>query len=189
MSDRAKRAGPGSAADRQRVFVALWPTPEVRARLRVVSDDLARRAAKARQVEAANLHLTLAFIGSLEAELVPELSTRVHSCRSDGFDWVIDRAGHFEGARVVWAGGPPCAPLVDLARRTRAMLDLMHIGYDRKPFAPHVTVLRDVARWPAGEFRISPEIAWPCKGPTLVRSEPGPAGVAYVPVTARSGSC
>lgn len=182
MTEGPKRGVRGPAGDHQRVFVALWPTPEVRARLSSVADDLAGRMTVGRRVVASNFHLTLAFIGSLQTDQVAELARRVDSCQRSEFNWVVDHIGHFEGARVVWAGGPPCAPLLELAKMARAMLDAIRIDYDHKPFAPHVTVLRNVARWRAGDVSIDPQIVWPCRGPTLVRSEQGPNGVTYIPV-------
>jgi 2'-5' RNA ligase len=183
MSGR-KNPGSGAAASQQRVFVALWPPPAVRTRLSQVAEDLAQRIASARRVEPSNLHLTVAFIGPLRSDRVVEVAQRLVACAESEFDWLIDRVGHFEGARVVWAGGPRCAPLLALAARVRALIDAMRIDYDPKPFAPHVTLLRDVPRRLASDSLIDPAIEWPCRGPNLVRSEQGSGGVVYTPVAA-----
>jgi 2'-5' RNA ligase len=176
-------ASPSSAPDRQRVFVALWPTPAIRTRLSEVADQLARRAVTGRQVAAANLHLTLAFIGLLHVDRAASLARRLDEYATSEFDWIVDRVGHFAGARVVWAGGPDNAQLSALAAGVRELLESTDIPFDRKPFAAHVTLLRDVGRWNV-RFSIDPSIAWRCHGPTLLRSEPGPHGVSYVPVAA-----
>jgi len=172
-----------SAPDRQRVFVALWPTPAIRTRLSEVADQLARCAITGRQFAAANLHLTLAFIGSLEVDRVASLARRLDQYATSEFDWIVDRVGHFAGARVVWAGGPDNAQLSALAAGVRDLLGSSDIPFDHKPFAAHVTLLRDVVRWNT-RFSIEPSIIWRCHGPTLVRSETGPHGVSYAPVSA-----
>ena len=182
MNELAGRQGGDRAGDRQRLFVALWPTPDVRRRLSAVAHDLAERVAAGRRVEASNLHLTLAFIGSLESDRVLELARQVSSSLGADFEWIVDRVGHFAGARVVWVGGPACAALLELAERTRAMLDSMRIAYDRKPFAPHVTVLRNVTQWPMAGLPIVPEIIWPSRAPALIRSKQSANGVVYVPI-------
>jgi 2'-5' RNA ligase len=165
-----------------RVFVALWPTDHVRARLDEVAGALLQNAQGARRVPAENLHLTLAFIGALAEDRLCDLARRVQSCTAGGFDWTIDRVGFFARAHVVWAGGTANDPLLTLAASVRRMLDAEGVAYDPKPFAPHVTLLRDVGRWPAKVAVIEPAIVWNCKAPTLIRSEPGENGVAYQPV-------
>jgi 2'-5' RNA ligase len=166
------------------VFVALWPTPAVRTRLSEVADKLARLAVGGRQMAAANLHLTLAFIGMLQADRVATLARGLADCATPEFDWIVDRVGHFSGARVVWAGGANNAHLHALAATVRELLESMTIDFDRKPFAAHVTLLRDVARWKTPHHAIDPSIIWRCQRPTLVRSDPGPRGVSYTPVDA-----
>jgi 2'-5' RNA ligase len=62
------------------------------------------------------------------------------------------------------------------------MLDAIRIAYDQKPFAPHVTLLRNVARGSSKDAPIDPPIIWSCHAPTVVRSKQGPNGVTYIPV-------
>jgi 2'-5' RNA ligase len=171
-----------SAAGTQRVFVALWPTPAVRERLRDVTSRLAADALTARIISASNLHLTLAFIGSLGENRTEALAERLTTWSTTEFDWVIDHVGYFARARVVWAGGPQTPKLFALAASVRELLEELAVSYDRKPFAPHVTLLRDVAHWPANVVPIKPEVTWPCKRPTVIRSEHRADGVVYVPV-------
>ena len=177
MTDRA----PADAVESQRVFVALWPSPGARTRLAEVTDGVARQATGARRILPPNLHLTLAFIGSLREDRTADLALHLQRCEASEFDWVLDHVGYFHAARVLWAGGPENPAVLGLAARVRALLDRREIEYDRKPFVPHVTLLRNVARWALGNRPIDPPIAWPSNGPTLVRSKQGARGVTYVP--------
>jgi len=183
MSDRGRDRA--DAVESQRVFVALWPSPGARARLAEVTDDVARQGSGARRIVPLNLHLTLAFIGSLREDRVADLALHLERCEASEFDWVLDHVGYFHAARVLWAGGPENSAVLGLAARVRVLLDRREIEYDHKPFVPHVTLLRNVARWAVGNWPIDPPIVWPGKGPTLVRSKQGATGVSYVPYETR----
>jgi len=164
-----------------RVFVALWPPPNVRARLDSIAQSLLANVDRAHRVVRANLHLTLAFIGGLDEHRLAEIARRVSNCDVGAFEWVIDRVGFFSRARVAWAGGPDSTKLNELASQVRDALQAAQVGFDRKPFVPHVTLLRDVAM-PGKEHMLDEPIRWGCRSPLLVRSEAAAAGVRYVPL-------
>jgi 2'-5' RNA ligase len=170
------------AVGTQRVFVALWPTPAVRLRLADVAAHAAADVERARPVEPENLHLTLAFIGSLGADRVDALAEQLARCGTATFDWTLDHLGSFLRAHVIWAGGPDSPALLSLASEVRGLLDRSQVDYDRKAFVPHVTLLRDVAGSLKRPSPIDPPIVWSCRRPTLVRSVSAAGGVKYVPV-------
>lgn len=177
---------PGSEPAAQRVFVALWPPDDVRDKLARVVQDVAAQFPAARAMQTRNLHLTLAFVGSLAATRVPEVADAIASVPVAPFDWRMDRIGAFARARVVWAGGDASEPLSDLARRIRALLDRLQVRYDPKPFAAHVTLLRDVAQVPMDPTSIALPIDWHVTRATLVQSVPGEGGPVYRPLLPRS---
>jgi 2'-5' RNA ligase len=170
------------AFEAERVFVALWPSPGVRARLGEIADALVQGTSPARRVAHANFHLTLAFIGTLGRKRIADLAARLSRCSVSEFDWSVDRVGYFDRARVVWAGGPENDALHALADRVRELLDSAGVAYDRKPFVPHITLLRDVRHWTSTLTSIVPAIAWTCREPTLVRSVQTAGVVTYSPV-------
>lgn len=60
----------------------------------------------------------------------------------------LERVGGF-GDRVAWIGPAACPPwLQAMADQLRSVFDELGIGYDRKRFVPHVTLVRG-ARPPA----------------------------------------
>jgi 2'-5' RNA ligase len=178
-------SAPGvGASGTQRVFVALWPTPASRLRLAEVAAHAAQHVERARPVESANLHLTLAFVGSLRADRLEALAVQLEQCGTGAFDWTLDHLGHFARAHVIWAGGPSNPALLALAREVRELLDRSQVNYDRKPFVPHVTLLRDVAGTLMRRIPLTPPIVWSCGRPTLVRSVSTGAGVSYIRVRA-----
>jgi RNA 2',3'-cyclic 3'-phosphodiesterase len=177
------------AGAKERVFVALWPRENVRTRLEKVAEQAALEAPGARCIPSSNYHLTLAFIGTLSHALARTLAALLEDRPVTEFDWEIDRIGRFRAADVVWAGGRHNPALTWLAQGVREFLDSRSIDYDRKAFAPHVTLLRHVVQWHATERAIAPPILWPCGRPVLLRSVTAADGVAYVPVkTPKAGS-
>ena len=126
-----------------RAFIAAWPDDATRGRLARVLDQLPV-ADGARAMQPRNLHLTLAFIGELDTVRAESVAQVCSALRPQQFDWSVDQLGWFARARVAWLGGPVSEAMVDAVRAARAALDRLGVGFDRKPFVPHVTVLRDV---------------------------------------------
>jgi 2'-5' RNA ligase len=159
-----------------RCFVACWPDQATRTRLDHVARSLHLRHPGARRMQADNLHLTLAFVGELPRSMASEVASAMADLSVAAFAWCVDRLGRFDRAHIVWAGGPEEPRLARLAEQVRARLRALEVPFDRKPFAAHVTLLRDVtAREPLLERpelneAIEP-IHWPIDAARLVVSE------------------
>jgi 2'-5' RNA ligase len=165
-----------AAVDKQRLFFALWPTPAVRERLAALTSDLPRRAGF--RVPAANLHITLVFLGGVD----PETSQRVLAAAGDAtgrtFRLRLDHSGYWPRPRVAWVGPHKVPPaLAGLQGALCAALERAGVAYDRRPFVPHVTVARD-ARAPLGLAPDRP-IHWTVDAYALVESVTHPGGARY----------
>jgi len=165
-----------------RCFVAAWPDEPTRLALASLSDDVRQRVEHRRVARADDLHLTLAFIGDLADEVAFDVADSVAKLRFKPFAWQLDTLGFFEEAGVVWVGATveTVRPLTDLADRIRALLDQMNVAYDRKPLAPHVTLLRGVKRFAAQ--KVAPTL-WRIESIALYRSAPARQASRYVRVT------
>ena len=157
-----------------RCFVALWPAAATRAALASVTTGLVASHPAARPMRPANLHLTLAFIGELDAPMATAVAAALDKIAVQPFVWQIDRLGHFAHPRVVWAGGPPAPLLEALAQTVREQLDQLRVDYDLKRFAAHVSLLRNAPRLLAPS-ELEP-IAWPASRPQLIVSSRDDAG-------------
>ena len=125
-----------------RLFFALWPTAALRAELaqRAASLSLARGV---RPVPAENLHLTLAFLGSVAAARVPEIEALARGIAFAPFQLVLDAHGAFPRAGAIWLGASRVAPgLSDLVERLRIGLTEMGLPGEARAFHPHVTLAR-----------------------------------------------
>lgn len=176
---------PVAASPSIRCFVALQPDGAALERLDRLAHEEHARLPAARRMRRENLHLTLAFIGALDAERAREVAARLAAEPPTLFDWSLDTVGAFGGARVLWVGGAD-AQLDALAAWARRLLDGLDVQYDRRPFVAHVTLLRNVPRETARHAarRLEPPIAWHAGAPVLLESRSGSNGVRYLPVAA-----
>lgn len=154
---------------RSRLFFALWPD-------RALRDGLERAAAlippgdssAVQRVRPERYHLTLAFLGELDARQIEAAQRAGDAVRASAFEFRLDRIGHFAGANVAWIG--PSQP-VPMLSRLKAALDreLLHYGLpvETAAFVPHVTCLRKLREPPDAP---APSLSWPVSDFVLVRS-------------------
>jgi 2'-5' RNA ligase len=154
-----------------RLFFALWPDAAARASLAARAKEVAAHHG-GRPVPAANLHLTLVFLGEVDAGRVDALRRAAGGASGEAFSIVFDRVGGFRRAGVAWTGCrvPPAQLLAlqaDLESRMRAA------GFvpDERPFAPHLTLARRV-RDPVVPADVEP-VSWRAEAFALVESARG----------------
>lgn len=164
-----------------RCFIAAWPDPPTSLALAALSADVRERVAHRRATRIDDLHLTLAFIGNLDDADAFAVADAITKFKFRTFSWRLDTLGFFDDAGVVWVGaaGEPVNPLVALAERARAVLDRFDLHYDRRPLAPHVTLLRGVQRFSVE--RVAP-IVWRIDSVALYRSVPTDEATRYARV-------
>lgn len=160
-----------------RVFFALWPDEDVRRQLSETGKALHARMG-GRLTRAASIHMTLVFIGAVQAARVEELSQRAAGVAVEAFTLRVDVADCWRHNRIAWVG-PQATPaaLIDLVERLRSALDGSCFVFDRKAFAAHVTLLRN-ARCTGEREDIAP-IDWCVRDFVLVRSTLDAGGAAY----------
>jgi len=100
-----------------------------------------------RPLAAANLHLTLAFLGEISAEKATAISQLAGRIRQPSFTLHIDDAGHWPRPGVVWLG-PRQSPrgLVQLAELLRSQAARSGCYQSPQPFHPHISLLRNATR-------------------------------------------
>lgn len=159
-----------------RYFFAVWPDSDVRERLGAWSAEL-RVDPAARRTASANLHITLVFLGEIEA---PQL--RAAREVADGVSWpgaslTLDKIGYWKRSRIVWAGPREGSPsLGALAEELRNGLRRRGFRVDDRAFVPRVTLLRKVRRRPRWRGR---SIPWRIDEFCLMVSRLTPEGARY----------
>jgi RNA 2',3'-cyclic 3'-phosphodiesterase len=166
----------------QRLFFALWPDESARQALARASAK-ATRSCGGRAVPAGNLHVTLAFLGSVPRRRVTELKDIAERAAAScaygaALSLRFDALAYWPRQQilcVVAAEESPRATALAAALKDTAAA----AGFtpDLKPFRAHVTVARKVARAPCdGALRA---LVWHFDGFALVDSRTEPEGPIY----------
>jgi len=152
--------------DTSRLFLALWPEPGLRERLREARDRWSWPRAAA-PVHTDKLHLTLHFLGSVPTARLPALL--------DGFSAPFAPFRLDLGRPTLWPHGiavlepyTESAELLALHARLRAALLALGLPPEARQYRPHVTMARRAAG--AGMPADDPAIAWDVRGYALVES-------------------
>jgi 2'-5' RNA ligase len=131
-------------APRRRVFFALWPDDEFCARLAAVSAPLLS-GLEGRRLGAADWHVTLCFIGSVDETVLINLQERAAALTAPAFALQFDRIEYWPEARVVAATADQVPPeALELARSLRELARSIGLFPDDKPLRPHLTLMRGV---------------------------------------------
>ncbi|HYG55254.1 MAG TPA: RNA 2',3'-cyclic phosphodiesterase [Burkholderiales bacterium] len=153
-----------------RLFFALWPPAETAAALAEWARQFDGRA-----VAAANVHLTLAFLGDVDERNACEAARTV---RGRKHALPIDRARYWRHNKILWVGPRDTPqPLLALVDQLHGSLRQNGFVLEERPFAAHVTLVRK-ARAPSALSRL-PAVTWPVEEFALVASTPGRTGASY----------
>lgn len=164
-----------------RLFIALWPDPATQARLHAAG---ARFAALGRRLPARNLHVTLAFLGSVAAVRIEEVLLAMRQARPRACELRLDKFAYFARPRVL--GAVPAiepAELEGYHQRLSAGLASAGFRVERRAFHPHITLLRDAARPAPEQLALPAPIALVVREIALVRSELSPRGSRYAVIS------
>jgi len=160
-----------------RLFFALWPDDEVRAQLAGWSREL-HALCGGRPTRPENLHVTLAFLGSVEEVRVAEVERAAGTVRPRACPLILDQPGYWKHNRIAWAGASVVPPELEaFVSELRGALAKSQIRFDAKSFVSHVTLLRE-AREPRAMPALAP-IEWRLDGFALVQSVTLPQGSRY----------
>ena len=98
-----------------------------------------------------------------------------------GASLCLDRLGYWRHNRIVWAGASQPPPeLARLASQLGEALAKAGFPVERRPFHPHLTLLRKVANPP--ELPVAAVPPWPVTEFLLMASDLRPDGARYRPL-------
>jgi RNA 2',3'-cyclic 3'-phosphodiesterase len=121
-------------------------SPEVRANLVRVEEELKRTRADLRLVDDENLHFTVKFLGEIPDTMVEEVDRRVRTLSLSRMEVVVRGLGAFPDdrrPRVVWAG-VSLEDFESVSRSAQQVIDaLQGVGESEdREYHPHITVAR-----------------------------------------------
>jgi 2'-5' RNA ligase len=145
----------------------------------VLAIGKAARASGGQPVPAANLHVTLAFLGSVPERRLGELAAIARmAAHGSSLELVFDHLEYWRAAQLLCAlPAQAPAPTAALARRLQDALAAGGFAPDLKPFRPHVTVVRKVS-CPERCEKID-SVAWSFTELALIQSRTLTAGALY----------
>lgn len=160
--------GGSPRAGTRRLFLALWPDEGVRLRLRERLET-GLRIRDGRPEPVANLHVTLVFIGDVEAGRAAVIERAVADIPGTAFDLSLERVGYWPCPRILWLGPHEVPPaLYALAGRLRAAVAAAGGPQETRPYLSHMTLARKVPR-PPGTDWVEP-VSWAVNAYSLLES-------------------
>jgi 2'-5' RNA ligase len=162
---------------RVRTFYALIPDDSIRLQFLALARDVARRS-RGRAISGEHVHLTLAFLGDVQATRVEELHAIGDALPHRGAELHFDTLGAWRASGVAWVA-PSSLPavLTDLHARLHDALTSARFEMESRPFRPHVTLARRCVQ-PHPRAHCTP-IHWPVKRLALIGSELRPDGPVH----------
>lgn len=192
---------------RLRLFVAIELPPAWLAAMatlqermkQVLAADPRTRGLRLRWTRPEGIHLTLKFLGEVDASLLERIKDALAAAATDmpSIQLVLGRTGSFGGRqapRVLWAGigeagSEGDSRLARLAERIEEALEPEGFPRERRAFSPHLTLARFPEEVPAWQRALAASLAAAVALPptepftvaavSLMRSHLGPGGARY----------
>ena len=164
----------------QRLFFALLPDGAVRKQLRQLQKDLDQ--AGGRPVPEENLHLTLLFLGNVEADKVDAVRAIAAGIEGEPFGLVLDTLGGFRqnNVRILWVGPSESPPELGVLHQSlRRQVRKIGLRVGKGTYRPHVTLIRKVDLRKKLPEDPDPGIRWTAHRCALIASELLPSGSRY----------
>ena len=175
--------------ERLRVFLAVFPAPEVQAAVAAAIEALRRPGDGVSWVKRENLHFTLRFLGEVGASGARRAGAAAAEAAAahQAFDAAPSGLGAFPGerrARVLWVGlSEGAAPLEALARDLERALERRGFEPEGRAFTAHLTIgrVREPGRdWTEALASVRlPAMRWRVERLQVIRSTLSPKGSIY----------
>lgn len=124
-----------------RLFVALRPPPAIRARLIAAMGGVPG----ARWQSDEQLHVTLRFIGEVEAHVAEDIALALAGVRFPPVEVMLDGVGSFARRgrmHALWAGVSPHDALAALHRKVDQAIVRAGLAPEGRAYLPHITLAR-----------------------------------------------
>jgi 2'-5' RNA ligase len=136
------------ATFKQRLFFALWPEGAARKEALAFMDGL-KPGLQARWCEPGNLHITLAFLGDVEAERAAAAKAAADAAGAPAFALSLERIELWRKPGVLCLTPAQTSDaLLGLAEDLAARLRAAGFALENRAYRPHLTLARDATRLP-----------------------------------------
>ena len=189
MPDKSTRPltqkDPRCASRTVRLFFAIWPDNEAQEEMAALAQRLDLESlCGGRKTRPENIHLTLVFIGEVDAiklKALREAARQTQALGIRGFDLVFDGIRYWKHNQIVYATASVVAPeLMHLVTGLQSAVSAAGFGLEDRPYIPHITLMKRAS------CRALPElpkpVVWPVREWMLVQSEQTSGRSVYSPV-------
>lgn len=149
-----------------RLFIAIRFTGKMKKALTDLEKNLKRQGVSGNFTDEDNLHLTLAFIG--ESDEAARISRILRSVPIGNMSLSFSRLGNY--GNLYWIGLQSSPELRAYVNELRNALAENGIPFDRRPFRPHITLVRRASVRKKPEIRI-PAVRMTVRSVSLMKSE------------------
>lgn len=129
-----------------RVFFAIWPDSTAQKQLAALAEQLqAGRFCSGRKTEPENIHLTLVFVGEVDASELDALCLVADEVRDNAcaFDVVIEHIRYWKHKGIAYAApGNVPRELEDLVTALQDALSAAGFSIEQRTYKPHITLMR-----------------------------------------------
>lgn len=162
--------------DSSRLFFALWPDDETRQSLARLSQSIPAKEFK--WVQPHNLHVTLVFLGQVDAATGLSLKQSVADISAQPFELTFDKLSYWSRPKILCLTCLQPAPeeAMILASALTAAAANCGLQTDTRPYIPHITLARHARYLPDVKFE---PIVWRTEAFCLAESCSEPDGVCY----------
>jgi RNA 2',3'-cyclic 3'-phosphodiesterase len=161
--------------DYARLFFALWPDDQTR--LKLVRLNRSIEAKGFRPVQPQNVHVTLVFLGNVDAVSESLIKHSVAAISAKPFVLTFDQLSYWSRPKILCLS---CSQLVEEVESLVSVLNMQvencGLQTDTRPYQPHITLARHARYLPDINFE---PIVWRAESFCLVESCSEPDGVFY----------
>jgi 2'-5' RNA ligase len=173
-----------------RSFIALPSTSELKNVLGILQETLKKERADVKWDTPDKFHITLKFLGNVEAETLDTLAGSIASATAEmeAFRLTYRSVGAFPDLihpRVLWVGTDSSDTLTSLQQRVESLCERLGFPAEEKAFHPHITLGRikgsfNLSRLTAEVKSITFEpVQTDCSELLLIKSDLRPTGSVY----------
>ena len=129
----------------KRLFFALWPNNETRKKIDKINQSISSEGLK--RVKCENLHVTLVFLGNVDAESEAMIRQRMKNISAQPFTIQFDQLSFWRKPRILCLTtqqyDQQLLILVDALKRE---LEQCGMVMEDRPYKPHITLARKALR-------------------------------------------
>jgi 2'-5' RNA ligase len=129
-----------------RLFTGIRLPPHLRQQLHVLQEGIAGVGVDTRLTPPEDFHITLCFIGNVDAAAASTVDEALSGIRAGRFSLTVKGTGYFSGGRGpshLWAGLAPSDGLQRLKEKIDHALEKHQVPFEKRgKYTPHITIAR-----------------------------------------------